>query len=496
MEEGQGDEILIELPKGGYAVTFERLRNPAPQSSLATAIVNRNCIVVLPFADHSPAGDLGYFCKGVSQEVMDQLAKVETARMVPWEAAQLLHLGDSRNVLGRLNAAMLISGSVRKSRDDIRVSTQIIDGASGCCVWSDSIDRKMDNIFAIQEEVAQSILKRLQTGQLEAAARSWRRPTENLAAHNLYVQGRYHMNQRTEEGLRKAVDFFERAIAEDPQYANAFSGLSDSYGLLGNYGALSPPEVWTKAASNAAWAVLRDDNSAEAHTSLAHVKATQDWDWLSAEREFQRALKLDSRYPTAHHWYAVSCLAPMARLDQALEEMLLAQALDPISSIIARDLAFVYFYRRDYESALEQCDHTVELNPHFSPAYWALGLIQEQMEDFDESTAAFQRALQLSPNSPRMHAALLRTLARSGRRKEALRMLQQLHDLAEKRYVSPFELGSVHFALGETDHGFEWLKKAFQDRCFELLSIKVDPRFDPIKSDSRFTALANQLGLP
>ena len=163
------------------------------------------------------------------------------------------------------------------------------------------------------------------------------RPTENLAAYNLYLQGRYHLNQRTEEGLRKAVEFFDKAIVEDAQYAQAYSGLADAYSLLGHYGVLAPAEVWTKTASNAAWAVLQDEHSAEAHTSLAHVKSTQDWDWLGAEREFQRALSLDPRYPTAHHWYAVSCLAPMGRLDDAREEMLLAQALDPISSIIARD---------------------------------------------------------------------------------------------------------------------------------------------------------------
>src|SRR5204862_5115448 len=172
-----------------------------------------------------------------------------------------------------------------------------------------------------------------------------------------YVQGRYHLSQRTEEGLRRAVDFFDRAIAEDANYAQAYSGLSDAYGLLGHYGVLAPAEVWTKTASNSAWAVLQDENSVEAHTSLAHVKATQDWDWLGAEREFQRAIGLDPRYATAHHWYAVSCLAPLGRLDQATDEILLAQSLDPSSSIIARDLARVYYYKQDDETALDQCDH-------------------------------------------------------------------------------------------------------------------------------------------
>jgi serine/threonine-protein kinase len=291
------------------------------------------------------------------------------------------------------------------------------------------------------------------------------------------------------------VEFFEKAIAEDAQYAQAYSGLSDAYGLLGHYGVLSPAEVWTKTASNAAWAVLQDENSAEAHTSLAHAKSTQDWDWLGAQSEFQRAIALDPRYPTAHHWYAMSCLVALGKLDEALEEIRLAEALDPISPIIARDVARVHFYRRDFEAALDQCDHAIGLNPHFSPAYWILGLVQEQREEFDEALAAIQRAMQLSPNSPMMQAAWARIQARSGRRDEARRECVRLKSLAAKRYVSPFDIATVLFALEETEEGFEWLAKAYQDRCFELLCIRADPRLEPVRKHERFRELFQQLGL-
>ena len=494
-EEGQNDEILIELPKGGYATTFRHRDRPSPKRSVTSTLVSRNTILVTPFADHSPEAELDYFCKGLAEEIVDTLAKVKTARVVALDAAQLLYGNDVREVVNRLNAGLIVSGSVRKSGDDVRITAQFIDGANGSFLWSESINRKIDNVYAIQEEVAQTILKRLEEGRAEGSHAGGRRLTDNLAAYNLYLQGRYQLSQRSEEGLRKAVEFFEKAILEDPQYAEGYSGLADAYGLLGHYGVLTPAEVWTKAASNAAWAVLQDESSAEAHTSLAHVKSTQDWDWLAAEREFKLAIQLDPRYPTAHHWYAVSCLAPMARLDQALEEIELARALDPVSSIIARDLAVIYYYKRDFEAALEQCDHTIELNPHFSPAYWTLGLIQEQMEDFDESAAAFQRASQLAPHSPRTRAALGRTLALSGKRDKALEVLRELYDLSASRYVSPFEVASLHFALEQNDEGFDWLKKAFQDRCFELVSLNVDPRFDSIKADPRFGPLSDQLGL-
>jgi tetratricopeptide (TPR) repeat protein len=176
--------------------------------------------------------------------------------------------------------------------------------------------------------------------------------------------------------------------------------------------------------------------------------------------------------------------------------MLLAQALDPVSSIVARDIAVLHYYLRDYEMAMEQCDHTIEQNPHFAAAYWTLGLVQEQRGDFDESIAAFQRAIELSPPSPRILGALARTFARAGRSEEALRILRELDELSTRRYISPFEQALTYFALDRVDEGFERLTKAFQDRCFELITIKVDPRFDSVKKDPRFTSLFQQLGLP
>ncbi len=498
-EEGEEGDLVIELPKGGYAPVFRAGKIAAPRRSSTPILVSRNTVLVLPFADHSPAGDQKYFCQGISQEIIHTLAALDAIRIVAWKAGNDSEGPlDVREAGERLNAATIVTGSVRLSDGLLRITAHLIDTASGSYFWSGTFDRKMANVFAIQEDVARAVAEQLkgETARGVHHGKAPNRPTENLAAYNLYVQGRYQLNQRTEEGLRKAVDLFEKAIVEDAQYAQAYSGLVDTYSLLGHYGVLPPAEVWTKAASNAAWAVLQDENSAEAHTSLAHVKATQDWDWLGAEREFQRAIGLDPRYPTAHHWYGASCLAPLGRLEQATEELLLARALDPISSIISRDLARMYYYRQDYEAALEQCDHTIELNPHFSPAYWMLGLVQEQRGDFDESAAAFQRAIQISPQSPLMQAALGRTLALSGKQSDARRILRELLSLAGKRYVSPLEIASIYFALDEAEQGFDWLTRAFQDRCFELIALRVDPRMEPLRDNPRFLGLFSKLGLP
>jgi TolB-like protein/Flp pilus assembly protein TadD len=485
-DEGQHDEVIIDLPKGGYAPVFKRREGrPLPKPSLTTALASRNTIAVVPFADHSENGDLEYFCAGLTQELIYRFTRIKGLRVIAVDA-------DDKD--GRQRAGMVLRGSVRRANGKVRVTTHLVDSPSGSYVWSESIDAPVRDTLEAHDAIATTIIERLQPDRVQRGEFAWdQRPIENLAAHNLYLQGRYHLNQRTEEGLVKAVDFFDKAITEDPQYAAAHSGLSDAYSLLAHYGVRGPADVWAKAASSAATAVLLDGNSAEARTSLAHVKSTQDWDWRAAEREFQRAVTLDPKYATAHHWYGMSCLVPMGRLDDALDQLMLAQSLDPVSSIIARDVGVLHYYRRNFSAALEQCDHTIELNPHFAPAYLTLSLVQEQSGDPEEALAALERAVSLSPLSPRMHGALGRSLALAGRRDEATRTLRQLEAMAGDRYVSPFEFASIHVALGQIDVGFRWLHKAREERVFELLAIRVDPRFDSLRGDSRFDAIVEQM---
>jgi TolB-like protein/Flp pilus assembly protein TadD len=491
-DEGQGDGIIIDLPKGGYSPIFRRAETSAPKRPAGSALISRNTAIVLPFEDHSASGELGYFCSGLTHEIIDSLSKENSIIVVSRDGA-----ADAPGAESNPAAALVISGSIRKSRDILRITMHVSDAVRGSFIWSHSIDREVTDIFKVQEEVAQLILRAVHEEVVAGKDKSSsRRRTENLAADNMYLQGRYHLNQRTEQGLRRAVDFFSRAISEDPQLAEAYAGLADAENLLAHYGVLAPADVWTKAASNAAQAVMLNGESAEARTSFAHIKATQDWDWEGSEREFRRAISLNPRYAPAHHWYAVSCLSPLGRLEEALEELLLAQSLDPVSSIISRDIALNHNYRRDFEAALEQCDHTIEQNPHFSPAYWTLGLVQEQRGDLDEAVAAFQRAIELSPPSLRILGALGRALARAGRKTEALKVLGELEELSTKRYISPFELALIYFALERTNEGFELLAKAYQDRCYELATIKVDPRFDSVAKDKRFTAIVAQIGLP
>jgi len=492
-DEGHNDELIVDLPKGGYAPVF-RLREEAPSAkrSLTATLASRNTVAVMPLADDSPGASLEYFCRGLRDEIVHALTSIKPLRVL---AARAEDATADQVESDPSNAALVITGGVRSARDRVRVTIHLVDGASGFYLWSESTDVDLADPLAGQEAIAKLVADKVAPEVDADGAPGARRQSDNLAARNWYLQGRYHLNQRTEEGLHKAVEFFEKAIIEDTQFSLAHSGLADAYGLLAHYGVLGPADVWAKATSSAAAAVMLDAHSAEAHTSLAHVRATQDWDFTSAEQLFQKAIQLNPRYSTARHWYAMSCLVPMRRLDEALEQILLAQSLDPVSSIIARDVAVTQYYRRDFDAALEQCDHTIELNPHFAPAYLTLGMIQEQRKEFDESAAAFRRAVDLAPNSLRMQSALARTLALSGKPERAVEALHTLERLAGERYVSPVEFMTTAFAAGDREAGYGWLAKACDERCFEMLTLKVDPRFEAISDDPRFSAAAGRVGL-
>jgi serine/threonine-protein kinase len=487
-DEGQADEVLVEIPKGGYAPLFKRREREVITPSFGAAMMSKNTVAVLPFADLSADGSLGRFCRGLRDEIIQSLTPLKALRVL--SAPDRLDRTDRSD---HPDAVIVIEGSVRIFGDRMRILAQMVDAVNACYLWSESGDWPVSDPLPAQESIAKAIVARLQPELSESFRPT--RASENLAARSLYVQGRYHLNQRTEVSLHKAVEFFERAIVEDAQFSLAHSGLADAYSLLGHYGVLGPAEVLGRAAASAAAAVMLDSQSAEAHATHAHVNVTQDWDWSAAEREFLRAMQLNPKYPTAHHWYATSCLVPTGRLEEALQQMLLAQSLDPVSSIIAKDVALMHFYRRDLDAALDQCDHTIELNPYFAPAYLTLGLIQEQRKEFEESVAAFRRAVNLSPNTPRTHAALARTLALSGKTGEARQGLRTLGALAKARYVSPFEFMMIYFALGETERAHQWLAKACDDRCWDLLALGVDPRFEGLKEEPRFEAAIQRMRL-
>jgi len=492
--EGLQDSVLIGLPKGSYVPRFARkAQNPEvdpPSYSL-------DSVAVLPFADHSPNRDQEYFCDGMTEELINALTKLRGLHVSAWTSALRLR-GKTHDILKisqQLKVGAVVAGSVRKAGDRLRITVQLIGTSDGCYLWSEIYDRELKDVFLIQEEISQAIVTKLKVQIAGQSKHLVRRYTENFDAYNLYFKGRYHWNQRSERSLKKGIDYFEQAISLDPQYAPAYSGLADSYSLLGNYGVLPAKNVKSKALTAALKAVEIDPTLAEAHTALGHVKATYCWDWPGAREEYQTAISLNPAYATVHHWHAITYLAPLGMLDAALAEMKKAEESDPVSVSIKRDLAVIFYYSRKYEEAAEHCHGAIELDRNFHGGYWALGLAYEGLSLYSESVSAFQKGLELSPDTPRLLGSLGHAYAASGKHSEARDVLSRLQVLSSLTYVSPFDFALVHLGLGDLDSFFDCLELAYKSRSYELVSTRVDPKFDTVRSDPRFSKLLKRLGL-
>jgi serine/threonine-protein kinase len=501
--EGRDDAVIIDLPKGSYVPRFVSAgtsrENPPREGTAKTQSYSANWIAVLPFADHSPGADQEYFCDGMTEELINALTKLRGLRVAALNSALQMRgkADDYRKVAEQLKVGSIVAGSVRKAGNRLRITVQLIDTSNGCYLWSEIYDRQIEDVFAIQEDISQAIVAKLKVQIADGqSSHLVRRYTGNFDAYTLYLKGRYCWNQRSEQSLRKAVEFFEQALALDPRYVPAFSGLADSYALLGNSGAEPPKSVKAKAMEAALKAVELDATLAEAHTTLGHVRATYCWDWPGACTEYKLAMALNPAYATVHHWYAITYLSPLGLFENARTEIEKAEELDPLSASIKRDIAVILYNGRLYEQAIEQCKKTIELEPAFQSSYWALGLAYGGVSQYDEAVSAFQHALRHSvSHTPRFLGALGHVYARWGKQPEALKVLDEMNELSKTRYVSPFDFAMIHLGFGNSDTAFEWLERACKARCYELVFLKVDPRFDSVRSDLRFTRLLKRLGL-
>jgi tetratricopeptide (TPR) repeat protein len=303
------------------------------------------------------------------------------------------------------------------------------------------------------------------------------------------------MDKRTEEGFHKAIEYFQQAINKDPKYALAYAGLADCHHLLGGYGLLPPKETYPKAKAAAIKALEIDDQLAEAHTVLAIARARYDWDLAGAEREFKRALDLNPSYPGGHQWYAVFVLIITERFDDAIAEVKRAQEIDPLSLATGVNVAIVNYFARRFDRSIEQSGKALEMDPRFIQAYEFLGRAYEQKESYGEAIAAFQEALKLKSDYTQCLGPLGRTYAISGRRDEARKILGQLKELSGRRYVMPYHFATIYSALGDKDQAFAWLLKAYEERDDRLMFLKVDPFWDSLRSDLRFSNLVRDIGL-
>jgi len=472
-----------------------RFRNSFATSAKAS---RQPTIAILPFVDLSPARDQEYFCDGLAEELITALNKIEGLRVASRTSSFRFRGSnvDMRDVQERLKVEMVLEGSVRKAGDKVRIVVKLVALETGYPLWSERYDRQFDDIFEIQDEIAQSIAEKLKLSVPSVnASKSIGNSPENIRAYESYLKGRYYWNKRTEENLKRSIDFFQRALVEDPYYTPALAGLAESYVTLGLYGALPPSEVMPAARESAEKALSRSYEMPAALNALAATHAVYDWDWSSAERNFKRAINANPNYAAAHQWYAINCLVPCGRFVEARAAIQKASELEPLSLAVLATSGLVLYCQREYDNAIAEYMKALELDPSFGVAHYFLGQAYLEKNLIDKGIAELEQSVLLTNRSPECVAMLGYAYAVAGNRPRAAELVGELKMRSIDRYVSPVQLAWIHLGLGDHDQAFAQLEEAYHRRAADLIWLRVRPVFDPIRSDPRFESLCKRLGL-
>jgi serine/threonine-protein kinase len=455
-------------------------------------------LAVLPFENASDDSENEYLSDGITRSLINVLATLPKLRVMAQATVfRFKGRGSDPQTIGReLNVRAVLAGRVVKLGDSLLIGTELVDVDSGAQLWGAQYNRKLGDIFAIQEEISNEIAGKLQPRLTrDEKKRLVRRPTDDAEAYRLYLKGRHHWNQWTQEGFAKGIEYFHGAIEQDPGYALAHAGLADSYVLLGWNSHLSPPDAFPKGKAAAIKALQFDKDLAEARTSLAAVLWLHDWHWNEAQAEFKRSLELAPTYPTVNHWYA-EYLLTMGRFDEAIAQIEHTRELDPLSVIINAAGGWVRYNARRYGDAVNQLQKTLQLDPNYCVTHWILGLVFRRLGRYEEAITAGEKAAALSGGSPLMRAALAHTYGVAGRINEAIQILDNLTCLAKEEYVAPFFFAGIHLGLGEEDRALEWLDRAYDERSHWLLYLHVDPNVDNLRGHPGFDNLLRRIGLP
>lgn len=470
---------------------------PSTMSRRRPARKTINTLAVLPLANASNDPSMEYLSDGITENIINALSELPKLRVMA-RSVVFRYKGEDVDPIqtGRgLGVRAVLTGRVLQLGEQLIVGAELVDVMDGSQLWGEHYNRRFADIFQVQEEIAREITRKLQLRLSgDQKKRLTKRYTDNIEAYQLYLQGRYHWNRRTSEGIRGGINYFQQAIALDPGYALAYSGLADCYIMSGFYDYLPQAEAFPQAKMAALKALEIDDELAEAHISLAAIRTFYEWDWLDAERDFKQGLKLNAQSVKGHHWYACS-LTSQGRFDEGFGQMKMAQGLEPLSLIINRDVGRHYYFLRQYDQAIEQCRKTLEMDASFFLAYFYLIPAYEQKGMFEEAVEELQKAIRLSKGSAAMTALLGHVYAVSGRRDKAQKVLKELKERARLEYVPSFYFVLIYLGLDEKEQVFKWLDKAYAERSTHLVWLKVDPIFDGLRSDPRFTELIERIGL-
>ena len=455
-------------------------------------------VAVLSFTDMSSAKDQEFFCDGIAEELITALTQIPGLRVAARTSA-FQFKGKARDVrvIGdALNVATVLDGSVRKAGDQLRVTVELISSADGYQLWSERFDRKIDDIFAVQEQIANSVVNTLK-GRL---ANDRSRPVvaqrrRNLEAYAFYLEGRYHWNKRSEEELKKSVACFERAIERDPDYAEAYAGMADAYVTLGTYGARPASDVMPKARVALDRALEIDAELAEAYACRGCVRSVYDWTWADAEHDYRKAIALQPGYTTAHHWYAINHLVPLGRFDEATEALQRALEVDPLALAVRTSLGMKSYFAGQYDEAAQELLRTIEIEDRFGMARFFLAATYAEQRRYAEARAELEIAISVSGQSPEILAALGYLHGLSGNVDGALSVLNDLRRLAGERYVSPARVAQVHIGLDQRTEALDLLEEARTERAADLAWLGVRPVFARLRTEPRFHALLKDIGL-
>jgi serine/threonine-protein kinase len=452
-------------------------------------------VAVLPFVNASPDPENEYLSDGLTDELIDGLAKVEGVRVASRTSVFALKgkPQDVRAIGALLGVSIVLEGTVRKAGQRLRITAQLTSAEDGRLLWSQRYDRELKDVFAIQDEISSTIVGTLRaTSFADVEEAPAKRYTDSVAAYGLYLRGRFALNKRTQEGVSEGIVFFERAIEEDPKYALAFTGLADAYSLQVDYRSVPNTEGFMRAKEYATRALALDDTLPEAHASLAWTSFIYEWDWAKAEREFRRAIELDARYAPAHQWYAF-LLASRGRTEEALVEGHTAQELDPGSVSGRRSLAWLYYYARRFERTLHHLEAAIAMNPTAEETYRVLGLALALDGQLGEAERVLREAVTMQGAGSYTAATLGFALARAGKCDEARSILTGLESASAHEYVSPVGLSTLCIGLGENARALDYAERAYEDRRGWLAYLKVNPLMDPLRNEPRFAALVERM---
>jgi serine/threonine-protein kinase len=483
---------VVAVLIGGLALAIRYIQReqPPPAKSIKS-------IAVLPFKPLVAEYRDEALELGMADTLIYKLSNIRQVTIRPLSAVRkYTSMDQDPAAVGREQKVdAVLDGNIQRSGEKIRLTVRLVRVSDGLEIWTEQFDEKFNDILSLQDSVSSKVAGVLAvTLTDEEKERLTKRQTGDTEAYNLYMMGRYHLNRLTDEGLRKGQNYFQRAIERDPNYALAYAGLADSYIALGGFNALPPQESYPNGKQAAKKALELDEHLAEAHVSLASAMFLYDWDWSGAEREFKQSITLNPGYSDAHQIYSYY-LAAMGRFDEGLGEMRQALELDPLSIVKITGEGEVHLFARQNNEAIAAFQKALEMDPNFGFAHWALGKAYMQQGMYDQAIAAFQKAIPLSGDSPDEPAMLARAYALLGKKAGARKILDDLKEQSKKRYVAPTVVASIHAALGEKDQAFVWLDKAYDEHDAILVQLKVEPIFDELRSDPRFTVLLKRVGL-